>query len=264
MARQNFERALDLTLIYEGEYVNHPRDPGGPTNMGITQATLSAFRGDKVTAADVKALTLEEARKIYKAQYWDRVRADNLPTGVDFAVFDYAVNSGPARAIKALQKAVGVKDDGVIGAFTLTAVHEWEPAYIVDRITAERMSFLRRLRTWSTFGKGWTRRVEHVQRAAKAMLARTPVEKVAFSDAVGKARDEDTSPLATTRGKATVGLGLAGVGEGLSQASMTLEPLQDIMPWVRVAVAVLAVAAVGALVYDLLRSKQDGKLADAA
>jgi lysozyme family protein len=92
--RKNFERALDVTLVYEGGYSNDPRDPGGPTNMGVTQKTLAAWRGEPVSAADVKALTLDEARKIYKAQYWDRVRADRLPTGVDFAVFDYAQIEG--------------------------------------------------------------------------------------------------------------------------------------------------------------------------
>jgi len=260
--RKNFERALDVTLVYEGGYSNDPRDPGGPTNMGVTQKTLAAWRGEPVSAADVKALTLDEARKIYKAQYWDRVRADRLPTGVDFAVFDYAVNSGPARAIKALQTVVGVRADGVIGEVTMAAVRTWEPDYIVKQFQAQRLAFLQRLGTWRYYKNGWTKRVDHVRKTALAWLAQEPAPTPESLD-TPKGRDEDVSVWNTSRGRAAGAAGL-GIGTNLLDTAGVLTPLQDISPIVRGITAVIMLAAVGFLLYDLLRDKQKGNLADAA
>jgi hypothetical protein len=117
-----FAACLEEVLWHEGGYADNPRDPGGATNLGITIATLGEWRGRAVTKADVKALTREEAAAIYRARYWKRVRGDALPAGLDLAVFDFAVNSGPARAVKALQRELGVAQDGLVGPVTLGAL----------------------------------------------------------------------------------------------------------------------------------------------
>ena len=117
--KESFDHALHHVLKFEGGYVNHPLDPGGATNLGITRATLARFRGRRVSKSDVRALTLEEAGQIYRAQYWDACHCSNLPPGLDLAVFDCAVNQGVRRARKILQRALGVKADGLIGSVTL-------------------------------------------------------------------------------------------------------------------------------------------------
>ena len=131
MASANFSRALDAVLRHEGGYADHPADPGGATNLGITRATLVRWRGRPVSRAEVKALTRGEAAKIYRAFYWDEIAGDELPPGVDFAVFDYCVNSGPGRAARTLQSAAGVRPDGRIGKITLAAVNAHEPAALI-------------------------------------------------------------------------------------------------------------------------------------
>jgi lysozyme family protein len=164
-----FPRALELVLVHEGGYVDHPRDPGGATNLGVTIGTLSGWLGRPATKAEVRALTVDAVAPIYRKNYWDAVRADDLPAGVDYCVFDFGVNSGPRRAIMALQRAVGVADDGRIGPITLAAVRRKSPEDIIARICSDRLSFMRRLSTWPTFGVGWQRRVEGVEREAVRM-----------------------------------------------------------------------------------------------
>jgi len=174
MTTDTFGRALSLVLQHEGGYVDHPRDPGGATNRGITLETLSRWRGRPVSKAEVKALSLEEAGAIYRANYWNVVKGDDLPAGVDYAVFDFAVNSGPQRAAKHLQAIVETKADGVIGPKTLAAVCAKDPAEIIRRLTRSRLDFLSRLPTWRTFGKGWRKRVVGVEREALAMVTGRP------------------------------------------------------------------------------------------
>lgn len=167
--RKNFDYSLKSALQHEGGYVDHPRDPGGATNLGVTIKTLSAWRGRPVSKNEVKKLTLEEAGQIYRRQYWDTVAGDDLPAGVDYAVFDFSVNSGPSRAARTLQAVVGVTADGIIGAQTLAAVRRMSPVTVVEKICERRMAFLRNLDTFSTFGNGWTRRVNDVRRGATAL-----------------------------------------------------------------------------------------------
>jgi lysozyme family protein len=166
-----FSLCLPLILAHEGGYVDHPADPGGATNLGITLATLSAWRGATVTKADVRALTQKEAGAIYRARYWNAVRGDDLPPGLDLAMFDYAVNSGVGRAAKDLQGLVGAVQDGAIGAKTLAALDGMPAAHLVTRLCDTRLAFLRGLKTWPTFGKGWARRVEETRAAALAGVA---------------------------------------------------------------------------------------------
>ena len=161
--RTNFEDALAALLKHEGGYVNHPADPGGMTNLGVTKRVWEEWKGHAVDEAEMRALTSEKVGPLYKAKYWDMVHGDQLPSGVDLCVFDCAVNSGVKRASKLLQRAVGVDDDGVIGRATLAAVETLSAEEIIDRFCAERLSFLEALPTFATFGKGWSRRVAGVK-----------------------------------------------------------------------------------------------------
>jgi len=170
MANQTLAKAMPHVFKVEGGYVDHPRDPGGATNLGVTLATLRAWRKRPVSKADVKALGKTEATAIYKAQYWDKVAGDDLPAGLDYAMFDFGINSGPSRAVKFLQRILGVKVDGVIGAMTLEAVTKHPTVHLIKKLCDERIAWLRRLNTWDTFGKGWTRRIEHVRATALSFV----------------------------------------------------------------------------------------------
>lgn len=166
MARESFGPALTCVLAQEGGYSDHPADPGGATMMGITLATLSAWRGVPATKADVRALTRDEVAAIYRANYWNAVSGDDLPAGLDLAVFDFAVNSGASRAIRALQRALGVTVDGLIGPETLAAAGARPPTETIKALSAARLGFLERLSTFAVFGRGWTRRVREIEAAA--------------------------------------------------------------------------------------------------
>ena len=175
MAKGNFPACLADVLVHEGGYVDHPKDPGGATNLGITIGTLTGWLGRQATKAEVKALTKTTVAPIYRAKYWDKVRGDDLPSGLDAAVFDFAVNSGPGRAAKLLQRLVGVPQDGEIGPMTLAAVAKApDIAALINAYCDARMTFLRGLGTFDTFGKGWTRRVDGV-RAKSLQMAKDGV-----------------------------------------------------------------------------------------
>lgn len=171
MASSNFTRALNLVLLSEGGYVNHPKDPGGPTNKGVTQRVYDAYRKATFAATQsVKNISQAEIAGIYRQQYWDAIHGDDLPAGVDYAVFDYAVNSGNVKAAKALQQALGTTVDGHIGLMTLDAVRRADRGSLIRSICAGRLSFLQRLATWTTFGRGWSRRVDAVKQSALTMV----------------------------------------------------------------------------------------------
>lgn len=158
--KDNFRYCLDQVLKYEGGKVDHPKDPGGRTAYGVTQATYDAWRRKHgLDKQDVFNIVRSEIEAIYKNDYWDKVRGDDLPAGLDLAVFDYAVNSGVSRAARHLQSIVGVEQDGQIGAKTIQAAR----AYVASALMDRRMSFLQGLNTWGTFGKGWTSRVNDVR-----------------------------------------------------------------------------------------------------
>jgi lysozyme family protein len=178
----NFDKSLAAVLVHEGGYVNHPRDPGGATNKGVTQAVYDGFRVKHGMAKrSVREIEGAEVHKIYKAQYWDAVKGDELPSGVDYCVFDFAVNSGVSRAAKFLQSAVGVKQDGQIGFATLEATRNASPSGVVTTICDARMAFLKRLPTWDVFGKGWSSRVAGVRKMAMSMAGSVKTAPVAPS-----------------------------------------------------------------------------------
>lgn len=168
--RESYAQALARLLTHEGGYTNHPDDPGGPTNFGITIHDYRKYLDGAGTAKDVRTMRLDDAKSIYKAKYWDALRCDELPAGIDYAVFDYGVNSGTARAAKVLQRVLAVRDDGVIGPETLSSARRGSVKSIVAALCNERLTFLRSLRTWSVFGKGWSRRVDEVKQASLAMV----------------------------------------------------------------------------------------------
>ena len=164
MAASSYDEALRRLLLHEGGYTNHPADPGGPTNFGITIHDYRRYVKPDATAADVKAMKVEEAKSIYRAKYWDAQRCDELPAGVDYAVFDYGVNSGIGRSKKVLQRVVGVTADGVLGpADDAGRSRRRSEERSSSAICDERLRFLKRLRTWPVFGKGWGRRVAEVK-----------------------------------------------------------------------------------------------------
>jgi lysozyme family protein len=169
--KANFESALKAILRHEGGFVNHPADPGGMTNLGVTKRVWEEWVGHEVDEKQMRALTPEVVGPMYKAKYWDKIKGDDLPTGVDYCVFDAAVNSGPGRAAKLLQGCVGVEQDGGIGPKTLAAVAKFDPANLVEDYAKRRLSFLMDLSNWDTFGKGWGRRVAEVQTVASSMTA---------------------------------------------------------------------------------------------
>jgi lysozyme family protein len=169
--KDNFESALEAVLHHEGGYVNHPADPGGMTNLGVTKRVWEEWVGHEVDEKTMRGLTPKIVGPMYKAKYWDKVKGDDLPSGVDYAVFDAAVNSGPGRAAKWLQGCVGVEQDGGIGPKTLAAVAAMNPAELVEDYAKRRLSFLMDLPHWDTFGKGWGRRVAAVQTVAATMTA---------------------------------------------------------------------------------------------
>jgi lysozyme family protein len=169
--KENFDSILKAVLRHEGGFSNHVSDPGGMTNLGVTKAVWEEWVGHPVTEKDMKALTPDAVKAMYRRKYWDKVQGDLLPTGVDHAVFDFAVNSGPGRAAKYLQELIGTKADGFIGPQTLTILAQKDPKQVVADYNAKRQAFLEGLPTFSTFGKGWTRRVSEVTQEALAMTA---------------------------------------------------------------------------------------------
>lgn len=168
----NFDNCLKLLLKHEGNFVNHPSDPGGMTNLGVTAKVWEEWVGHPVDEKQMKALTPELVAPLYRKKYWDACRANDLVSGLDYCVFDVAVNSGVGRAIKLLQSCVGATPDGGYGSITNALVKkaEADPANLIELYCAKRLEFLQSLKTFETFGKGWTRRVEEVKAEALKML----------------------------------------------------------------------------------------------
>jgi lysozyme family protein len=268
--RGDLEASMKIIFGEEGGYVNNPRDPGGATKFGITAATLGAWRkaGSPATPTEVRNLELPEARDIIDNQFARHIAFDRLPPGLDLAVLDYAVNSGPAQAAKSLQRLLDVDRDGIIGSKTLAAIPLTVPT-LIDRYMDERMRFLKALRTWGTFGKGWTRRVERIRALAKKMAAEeaAPASKATGSMVkdspapapqveVHKAPPSQTTVASTTRGRAAIGTVIfAGATAVVPWAQHTIEALQPYQSLKYVPVATMGLTVLGGLASLVLETK---------
>jgi lysozyme family protein len=171
MSADTYPEAIRRLLKSEGGYVNHPADPGGPTNFGITIHDYRKYVKADATAADVRAMRIAEARVIYRTKYWDAMRCDALPAGIDYCIFDYAVNSGTGRAPKVLQRVLAASVTGRMDEVTVAMAGQREASALVNAICDERMRFLKSLKTWPVFGAGWSRRVAEVRAAALTLAA---------------------------------------------------------------------------------------------
>lgn len=167
---KNYDKCIETILHHEGGYVNHPSDPGGETNLGVTKRVYEDWGGTK----DMKDLTVEDVKPIYKKNYWDRVKGDDLPAGLDLCVFDFGVNAGTGRAAKYLQRMIGTTADGGIGPNTLKALGLYiEEVGVEGAITeyqSRRQDYYESLSTFETFGKGWSRRVRETTELAVSMI----------------------------------------------------------------------------------------------
>jgi lysozyme family protein len=249
----NYQACLGRILAYEGGKVNNPKDPGGKTNQGVTQTTYNAWlttngRPDM----DVYNMPNADRDAIYKGEYWDRVQGDALPMGLDLVVFDAAVNSGPAQAIKWLQSAINSPDvrvDGVMGVKTLAAIgNPSDTQDLVEEVCAHRLATLQQLKTWSTFGKGWSARIANVQKTALSWISQAPtpsapdlsgVSGAAKAPVVGNVKPPVISEIASHG--ITAGGAVATV---TTQAATGLSPVVDTFWWLKYVIGGLTVASV--------------------
>ena len=168
--KENFDKCLEMLLSHEGGFVNHPDDPGGITNLGVTKKVYDEWIGRESTEQEMRDLTPEDVGPIYKKNYWDRIKGDLLPSGVDWCAFDWAVNSGKSRPSKAIQRAVGATQDGAIGPATIGLIMEKDPEEIINYVYGVRQDFYKGLKTFETFGRGWTRRNKETLHQALEMV----------------------------------------------------------------------------------------------
>ena len=168
--KSNFDKCLAMLLEHEGGYVNSKHDRGGMTNLGVTKRVYDEWIGRESTEQEMRDLTPDDVAPIYKKNYWDRVKGDQLPSGVDWCAFDWAVNSGSGRPAKAIQRAVGATQDGAIGNQTLGLVAEKDPKFIIDYVYTVRQSFYESLDDFKHFGRGWSRRNTETLHQAMEMV----------------------------------------------------------------------------------------------
>lgn len=239
MAQNNFKTCLPIILKHEGGYVDHPRDPGGATNLGVTIGTLKAWRGRPVTKAEVRALTVADVAPIYERNYWDATHCDSRAAGEDLCVFDAAVNSGPGRAM------TWARQTGPLG-----------PSAFVNKYCDLRMGFLRRLRHWDAFGKGWSRRVADIRARGLRMAL----------GAEGASKSVVSTKLETQAVKAKAGAQQRqGAGAVLAlPAGGTAASTTEVTTWTQVgALAVVTVLIALAIGYLFLRAREKMDEADA-
>lgn len=167
----NFEQCLALVLKAEGGYVDNPHDPGGMTNLGVTKATWEAWVGHEIDEVEMRSLTPNDVLPLYESQYWIKSRCDELPLGVDYCVFDAAVNLNVSQSIKIIQRALNVTDDGIIGLQTIQAATQCDPAELIEQFSEEHLQLLQTKKTWATFAKGFQNRVDFVKQSALRMAS---------------------------------------------------------------------------------------------
>jgi lysozyme family protein len=250
----DFPQILPWVLAHEGGFVDHPDDPGGATMKGVTQAVYSAFRQRHgLPVQSVRNITDDELEAIYRRQYWDVVRGDDLPPGLDYAVFDFAVNSGPRRAAQFLQRVLGVADDGIIGERTLDAAKAASQAQAIMMLCGHRLQWLQTLRHFKTFGRGWTRRVNEVRDGAlrrhKGLVhgvEASPADEGAAK--AGGPQRASTTLAETLTSKEGLAVLAAPVGGALATAATGDGPVQ-----IAIAIVLVIAALVGA--YYVIRRR---------
>jgi lysozyme family protein len=171
----NFMKSVKYVLQSEGGYVNNPKDPGGPTNLGVTKASWTSFLKKPVNDNDIKKLTVDDVIPFYKKRYWDICLCDNLPLGIDYCVFDYAINSGPIRAVETLRRLIGLEH---VGAFEKKNIESYfkenkDNIILIKKICSQRLLFLQSLKNYEVFGKGWLNRVLMVQEKSLGMASKS-------------------------------------------------------------------------------------------
>ena len=243
MSAADYGKALARVLVYEGGKVDDARDPGGRTNQGVTQRTYNAWRRSQgLPQQDVYAMADAERDAIYKHSYWGVARGDDLPVGVDLVVFDAAVNSGAGQAVKWLQAALGDhyqgQLDGVLGDKTLQAVQDFgDEVDLVQEICSRRLATLQRLKTWTTFGKGWSARIANVQKTACSWIDSAPaVDAVDVSTVQGQQKAVVAGNLkdpAVSQVAAHLTTAATSAGAIASQTAQQITPLQDTFGWLK-------------------------------
>lgn len=170
---ENFDKCMDHVFKNEGGFVNHPKDPGGMTNLGVTKRVWEEWTGHEVDEKQMRELTKSDVKPLYQRKYWNACRCSELPSGLDLCVFDTAVNSGPGRAVKILQSCLGVTIDGAIGPNTVAAANQFKDTaliHLIEDYCSARQAYLISLPTFDTFGKGWTKRVNDCKEEALSIL----------------------------------------------------------------------------------------------
>ena len=257
--KSNFPACHKITLAYEGGWSDHKKDPGGATMKGITLATFRRYVPG-ATKADLRKISAADVERIYRDGYWNPIKGDLLPAGVDLVTYDYGVNSGPSRSAKALQSVVGVRQDGKVGPNTINAVMDMVGKTVIQKLCAKRLGFVRGLKTWATFGKGWSRRIADVEAKAVAMWLRlatstTPTrqkeilrEDAAEAEAVAKQQQKGG-------GAAAGGGAVAGGGDVVMNGELS---------WIVIAVVVVAISVAVVAVVKARQNKDRARAYEAA
>ena len=278
MAENGFERADKKVSIHEGGYVNHPKDPGGATYKGVIQRVYDSFRKAKgLSTRSVKNLTEKERLEIYRTRYWDAIKGDKLPPGIDYVVYDGAVNSGPIQSVKWLQRALGSnytgKVDGLVGPETLRALDALSNHdRLVAKICELRLNFLKALKTFPTFGRGWTNRVNDVKAVGQAWAKGDVGPEITYvegGDAKALIEDAKSPP------KKEVATATAATGASAGIVTTAVKSLQEtITPysqagsaWIDNLVVILAIITailtVGGLAWRFWQARKAAELNDA-
>lgn len=279
MIEPGFDESYGRVLVYEGGFSNHPRDPGGATNKGVTQRVYDGYRRRKgLSTQSVRYISNAETREIYREQYWDAARCNALPVGVNFAVFDGAVNSGVGQSVKWLQRALAaggyyhgpIDGDCGIGTIAGAQAHGDHDRLIADML-ARRLGMLQSLKTWSDFGKGWSKRVSSTLAIAQAWASGSVGPQPAYvvdlaGQAKGYAGDVTTASISQTAGTNTAAGGTGAVAL-LQSASSTIAPYADASPIITkifIGLTLLSAAvAIGGAISAFVSSRQN-KRAQAA
>lgn len=273
MARDTFYKIVPAILQHEGRFSTDKTDPGNwstgkvgkgkfvGTMYGVTGRVLAGYRGAPVTEQDVRALTLTEAVEIFRSQYWVPIKGDELPLGLDYAMLDFAINSGPATAASFLQRIVGVPRDGIIGAKTLDAIRRYgDTSKLITALCSARLAFMKTLKNWKQNSKGWPKRVAQVEAKARRMTSGVDVAALQVDPTpdVGVADPADQKVTATKQGKANVTTMVGAIGAGASEMASQVSLYTEIADILKYAFVALTIVGAIAGLYVTVKKIQTG------